>query len=443
MVQDTDSILDRRRMKRRLSWWRAAAIVAVAALALGALSQFELTRPFLPGRDYVARITISGVIFDDPTITDAIAAVAEDDRARALMVLIDSPGGTTTGGEVLFREIRRVADAAKVIARRRNIEHSRPLRESVVAHLTGALLLAAYPDRLAKNRGTKGQFVMRAGGGAWVNERDELATESFIVAADVDGDRKSTRIRRGAGLDADQVALMLGDDVVEEIVVQWDKERNDLARTVTRKCGSLRLDERVGPPLPGPDTEHALVERVRMSALGILSWDDRARSTQRRMQFAQHHLGDSWPDVSDKHLVRTVDEWLSPYVAGCTCRADIEALDVDMLLRARLSWDTSTELDSLAPPTLVLPNGKEAQIDYSDVDRPVLSVRVQRVFGMTAHPTLLGGRVPVVVELLSPADRPIQVTSDLPGFWRGSWAEVRRDMAGRYPKHDWPVDPTK
>ena len=339
--------------------------------------------------------------------------------------------------------VRRVADAAKDIARRRNIEHSRPLRESVVAHLAGALLLAAYPDRLAKNRGTKGQFVMRAGGGAWVNERDELATESFIVAADVDGDRKSTRIRRGAGLDADQVALMLGDDVVEEVVVQWDKERNDLARTVTRKCGSLRLDERVGPALPGPDTEHALVERVRVSALGILSWDDRARSTQRRMQFAQHHLGDSWPDVSDKHLVRTVNEWLSPYVAGCTCRADIEALDVDMLLRARLSWDTSTELDSLAPPTLVLPNGKEAQIDYSDVDRPVVSVRVQRVFGMTVHPTLLGGRVPVVVELLSPADRPIQVTSDLPGFWSGSWAEVRRDMAGRYPKHDWPVDPTK
>jgi len=115
MVQDADSILDRRRMKRRLSWWRAAAIVAVAALALGALSQFELTRPFLPGRDYVARITVSGVIFDDPNITDAIAAVAEDDRARALIVLIDSPGGTTTGGEVLFREIRRVAETGKPV----------------------------------------------------------------------------------------------------------------------------------------------------------------------------------------------------------------------------------------------------------------------------------------------------------------------------------------
>jgi len=350
--------------------------------------------------------------------------------------------GVTSDDRADRGAVRRVADAAKDIARRRNIDHSRSMRESVVAHLTGALLLAAYPDRLAKNRGAKGQFVMRAGGGAWVSDRDELATEAFVVAADVDGDRKSTRIRRGAGLDADQVALMLGDDVVEEVVVQWDKERNDLTRSVTRKCGSLRLDERVGPATPGPDTERALVERVRTSSLGLLNWDERARSTQRRIQFARHHLGDTWPDVSDKHLVRTVDDWLAPYVAGCTSRVDIEALDVDMLLRARLGWDASGDIDALVPPTLALPNGKETVIDYSDVDRPKVSVRVQRMFGLTSHPSLLDNRVPIVVELLSPADRPIQVTSDLPGFWSGSWAEVRREMAGRYPKHAWPIDPT-
>lgn len=338
--------------------------------------------------------------------------------------------------------VRRVADAAKDIARRRKIDHSRTLRESIVEHLSGALLLVAYPDRLAKNRGTKGQFVMRAGGGAWVQERDELATEAFIVAADVDGDRKATRIRRGAGLDADQVALVLGDDVIEEVVVQWDKVRNDLVRTVTRKCGSLRLDERAGPAVAGEDTEKALVERVRSTSLAVLSWDERARSTQRRMLFARTHLGDAWPDVSDKTLIATVNDWFAPYIAGCTCRADLEALDVDMLLRSQLSWDTSAELDSLVPATLTLSNSKEVFIDYSDVNRPLVSVRVQRVFGMRSHPALLSGRIPIVMELLSPADRPIQVTSDLPGFWSGSWADVRRDMVGRYPKHDWPVDPT-
>lgn len=339
--------------------------------------------------------------------------------------------------------VRRVADAAKDIARRRNIDHSRALPESVIAHLSGALLLVAYPDRLAKNRGTKGQFVMRAGGGAWLHERDELATEAFVVAADVDGDRKSTRIRRGASVYADQVALVLGDDVIEEVTLQWDKERNDLVRTVTRKCGSLRLDERVGPAQVDKETEKALVDRVRFTSLRILSWDDRARSTQRRMLFARKHLGGAWPDVSDKTLTTTLNEWFAPFIAGCTCRADLEALDVDMLLRSQLSWDTSRELESLAPATLLLPNSKEVSIDYSDIDRPLVSVRVQRVFGMSSHPTLLGGQVPIVMELLSPADRPIQVTSDLPGFWSGSWADVRRDMAGRYPKHDWPVDPTK
>jgi len=338
--------------------------------------------------------------------------------------------------------VRRVADAARDIARRRNIDDSRSLRESVIAHLSGSLLLVAYPDRLAKNRGTKGQFVMRAGGGAWIQERDELATEAFIVAADVDGDRKTTRIRRGAGVDADQVALVLGDDVAEEVVLEWDKERNDLVRTVTRKCGSLRLDERTGPALADRDTETALVDRVRSTSLRILTWDDRARSTQRRMMFARRHLGDSWPNVSDKALVNTLDEWFAPYVAGCTCRADLEALDVDLLLRSHLSWDTTVELDSLVPATLTLPNNKEVSIDYSDIDRPLVSVRVQRVFGMSSHPTLLRGEVPIVMELLSPADRPIQVTSDLPGFWSGSWTDVRREMAGRYPKHDWPVDPT-
>jgi ATP-dependent helicase HrpB len=140
-------------------------------------------------------------------------------------------------------------------------------------------------------------------------------------------------------------------------------------------------------------------------------------------------------------LVTSVAEWLGPYLSGATGRADLERLDVAMLLRAHLPWQLGADLDALAPVTLALPTGRDVTIDYT-ADRPTVSVRVQDVFGVTEHPRIAGGRIPLTMALLSPADRPIQVTADLPGFWAGSWAEVRKDLAGRYPKHRWPTDPS-
>ena len=157
-----------------------------------------------------------------------------------------------------------------------------------------------------------------------------------------------------------------------------------------------------------------------------------------RVGFLHRTAGDPWPDWSARALLDTLDEWLAPYLPGATSRTDLERVDLDMVLRSQLPWPLGADLDELAPARLDLPTGRSVPIDYSG-DRPSVSVRVQDLFGVTVHPVAAG--VPVVLHLLSPADRPIQVTSDLPGFWAGSWSDVRKDLAGRYPKHQWPTDP--
>jgi ATP-dependent helicase HrpB len=188
---------------------------------------------------------------------------------------------------------------------------------------------------------------------------------------------------------------------------------------------------------------------VRVTRLGALDMT-KAETLRARVAFlrglgdvgraASPSVGDEWPDWSDAALLRSLDEWLTPYLAHSTGRADLERLDVAMLLTSALSWDQQTMLDELAPAVLVTPKGRPSPIDYTR-DPPTVSVRVQFVFGMKRHPTVAGGRVPLAVELLSPADRPIQITRDLPGFWTGSWAQVRKEMVGRYPKHAGPPEP--
>jgi ATP-dependent helicase HrpB len=170
-----------------------------------------------------------------------------------------------------------------------------------------------------------------------------------------------------------------------------------------------------------------------------LHWSPQVRSLQARAGWARRELGASWPDVSDAALAANADEWLTPLLKGARGRTDLARVDPSIAIRRALGA-RRPELDSLLPATLGLAGGRTAAIDYT-ADRPRAAVRVQELFGTTTHPTVAGGRVPVILELLSPAGRPIQVTADLPGFWAGSWREVRREMAGRYPRHPWPEDP--
>ncbi|MFZ4812266.1 MAG: ATP-dependent helicase HrpB [Ilumatobacteraceae bacterium] len=340
------------------------------------------------------------------------------------------------------RVIERVRDRALDIARRARIH---VVLADVRADHAGSVLALAFPDRVGVRRGSgtsqPGQFQLRTGGGAWVAKDDPLAREQFIVAADLDGNRTSARIRLGAGLDAAELEHALAHQIERRESVTWDRQRNDLVQRVETRLGNMTISDHATPPTPGPLTTAALVERVVTTRLGLLDMAS-AATLRARVAFARTHdtAEQAWPDLSDKALLASVDEWLAPYLPTATGRADLERLDVAMLLTSEWDWDRQMRLAELVPPSFTTPSGREVRIDYSR-DLPTASVRVQDLFGTTTHPSVMAGRVPVALELLSPAGRPIQITSDLPGFWAGTWVEVRKEMAGRYPKHHWPIDP--
>jgi ATP-dependent helicase HrpB len=293
---------------------------------------------------------------------------------------------------------------------------------------------------------------LRTGSGAWMSKDDPMAHEPFVVAADLDGNRTSARVRLAAAIDAADVAAVLADQVIETRVVVWDKDRGDLVERVERRLDRMLLDQSITRPRPGDVVTAALVERVRNTRLAALPWTAAATALRQRVRFLRSldiTLGadeadgkSTWPDWSDATLLATLDDWLAPYLAGFTGAGDLARLDLALLLRSQMPWDVGSTLDEMAPSHLTLPHGRQVPIEYSDDQPPFARVRVQQVFGVREHPTVAAGRVPVTLHLLSPADRPIQVTADLPGFWSGSWAEVRKEMAGRYPKHPWPLDPT-
>jgi ATP-dependent helicase HrpB len=280
---------------------------------------------------------------------------------------------------------------------------------------------------------------MRTGTGAWVPATDVLANEQFIVAADLDGNRSTARVRIGAGIAGTELISALGDSIDRQREVVWDKQRDDLVAHETMRLGSMLLDEQFRPAPPGDATVEALVDRVRVTRLGVLNWTAKARQLRQRIAFAARHLGDDWPAVDDKSLLASLDQWLAPFLQRATNRADLATVDLEMVLTTMLAWDQQTQLAQLVPAAITTAAGRTAVIDYSR-DMPTVSVRVQDMFGTSVHPTVAGD-VPLTIELLSPADRPIQITSDLPGFWSGSWSMVRKDLAGRYPKHQWPLDP--
>lgn len=330
--------------------------------------------------------------------------------------------------------VRRLRDRSADLARRIGIRFDVDL---IDADRAGAVLLHAFPDRLAARR-RPGQFQLRTGTGAWLPETDPLAHEAFVVAADLDGKRDRSRIRLAAALDADDVAMTFGDEIAERVTVVWDDDRDDVVEQVERRLGSMQLGVATRRPTASDEVTAVLMQRTRRTGLAVLGWSQASISLRRRVEFLHRSVGEPWPDWSVEHLGDTLDEWLAPYLPGAVGRRDLEQVDLTMVLRSQLPWPEGAELDRLAPPALELPTGRSVSIDYTG-DEPTASVRVQDLFGTTTHPTA-GGR-PIVLELLSPADRPIQITGDLPGFWAGTWSEVRKDLAGRYPKHQWPADP--
>ncbi len=355
------------------------------------------------------------------------------------LALLDDP--TLRHPQADGRALRATRDRAHDLARRLGV----PVGGGDPAE-AGPLLGVAYPDRIAQARGGPGRFVLMAGTEGWLSADDTLAREPFLAVAEVDGRRRNGRIRLAAPLDPAQLDDVAGHQVDEHARIVWDREHDDLVARVERRLGRLRLGVVERRPPPGTATTAALIDRVRSTNLAALPWADAARSLQARIAFLRAVLGEPWPDASDGALRRRLDAWLAPVLAatGATGRADLERVDMVRTLRAMVPAELVGDLDRLAPAAVTVPSGRRVTLDYArgaPGDPPVLAVRVQEMFGSRETPTVAGGRVPVVLHLLSPAGRPVQVTSDLGGFWDGSWSDVRRQMAGRYPKHDWPADP--
>lgn len=304
----------------------------------------------------------------------------------------------------------------------------------------GLLLAEAFPERIAKARGKPGELLLASGRGAAVEATDPLAREPWLAVAELGGGETRDRVRLAAALDATLVETQLARLIeTQERLTRQPSGRPVIRRA--RRIGAIVLDERiVGAPDAG-QMSAALRAEVEADGLAALSWGEQASALRARLAFL-HGLDTAWPDVSDAGLLEARADWLWPLLEGAR---SLEALGDARLadaLRGLIPWDLQRKLDELAPPRLTTPLGSAA-IDYAAEGGPRVDIRVQELFGVTTHPTVGGGRVALTLALLSPARRPVQVTKDLPGFWAGSWAAVRSEMRGRYPRHPWPENPAQ
>jgi len=304
----------------------------------------------------------------------------------------------------------------------------------------GAILALAYPDRIAKARGAKGAFLMANGRAAAVEPHDSLAREPFLAIAEIAGSAAQARILLAAPLTLHDIEREFGEDIVTRDEVTFDKDAASLrARRVTRLEALVLNEQMLAVP---PSDENAAILAKGIASLGVTRWpfSKATKQWRDRVMFLRQTASD-WPDLSDAQLENTATEWLAPYLNGKTSLAQIDAGLMFEALSSQLDWQMQKRLDEDAPTHFVAPTGNAHPIDYEAEEGPVLAIRVQELFGLKEHPTLARGKWPLVLHLLSPAHRPIQITKDLPGFWKGSWASVKTEMKGRYPKHVWPDDP--
>ena len=304
----------------------------------------------------------------------------------------------------------------------------------------GLLLAFAYPERIARARGAAGEFQLVNGRGAFVEPTDPLAREKWLAIAELGGGERRDRILLAAPVDEADLATAFADQIETEDRLEESGGGRLRSKRITR-LGRLTLKETVDENPDPVLIAGALADRVRTEGVKVLPFGPGAETLRGRVAFLRS-LGEAdWPDLSDEALLARLDDWLTPLLPGLR---SISALKPDALegaLRTLIPWDRQRALDAALPARWTAPTGNSFAIDYGAEAGPRVDVRVQEVFGLAEHPAVAGGKVPLVLSLLSPGHRPIQTTRDLPGFWKGSWKDVRSDMRGRYPKHVWPEDP--
>ena len=308
--------------------------------------------------------------------------------------------------------------------------------ERVAAGDPAPLIAAAFPDRLAQRRGEPGSFRLSGGGGARLAVTDPLAKANLLAVAALEM-KTSPLIRMAAPLEVADFPATLAARIEETVETSLDPVAGSIMARRRKRFGALILEERGAPP-DAADAATTLLQAVR-SDPSRLPWTDAVRNLQARLKLMHGLEAGTWPASDDASLIASLEEWLAPHLHGLTRLADLAALDLNAILLDRLDWSLKSRLERELPTHLALPGG-QAAVDYTE-PVPIASARAQHFYGLAETPKLAGGRVPLRLALLSPAGRPIALTADIAGFWRGAWADARRDMRGRYPKHNWPENP--
>jgi ATP-dependent RNA helicase HrpB len=371
---------------------------------------------------------------------------ARADLAHTIAVLMGEdpcPPDAQNWFRRIWQQARRFARIASDIHKPRRFAISVDAED-----VLGVLLASAYPDRIAKRREAgHADYQLSNGRSASLQGTDSLASEMWLAVAETGGQagQSSDRIFSASRLNPACFADILAPLVREEELVDWDNRQERFVAQQITYCGRIEVSVKPLSEVSENARGMALLGVVRRKGLTILPWDKSLKQWRNRVCLmheacARDGSGNPWPDLSDQGLLGTLEMWLLPYLGQVTRLTDFQKLDLKTILHALLPWPQPLELERLAPERMGVPSGSSIAIDYSQRP-PVLAVKLQEMFGCEQTPTIAGGRVALQVHLLSPAQRPLQVTQDLAGFWRSSYQEVKKEMKGRYPKHPWPDDP--
>lgn len=338
---------------------------------------------------------------------------------------------------------RRLAAVDRAATQLRRLVKGSEPREPRGIFSSGGLLALAYPDRIAQRRGgCDGRYLLAQGSGAALPPGDPLASHPYLVAAGLDAAGRDGRIQLALPITETEIQALFADRIQRERVLTWDPGREAASAQEVTRLGAITLAAQPAPLLTSDPVADLLLARIRRDPGQALDWSDAARQFQARVLLMRTLEPDAgWPDLTSGQLEQSLETWLGPWLADKSRLDEVQALDLAALLAAQLNGEQRQRLDQEAPASLLTPAGTRRPIDYLAGAIPILAVPLQEMLGTRATPSIAQGRGPLLIQLLSPARRPIQLTRDLPGFWAGSYAQVRKEMRGRYPKHHWPEDP--
>ena len=441
-----------------LAHWGAADPSALAFLdppPLPALTEARALLRELNALDEADRITPEGNSLRALALPPRLARMIVDshrlgsgDEAALIAAILTERGlgGDSADLDARLDNFRRDrsqrAQSARQLADRwaKQVAASEPFDVTDRSLSTGLMLALAFPDRVARNRGN-GSFVLANGRGASVEQTSALAKSPYIAVAELTGTAANGRILLAAPITQGEIEAQFADHIQTDDEITFDRAAMALRARRRKKLHAITLSEQTLAVSPSAETGRVLANGLVALGLDRLPWSKSLKQWRDRVMFLRAASPEDWPDLSDSALIETHADWLVPALFDKTSLANFSAGDLSDALMNLLPWEMRARLDREAPTHFEAPTGTSLPIDYEAEQGPTIAVRLQELFGLNVHPSIAKGKIPLVLELLSPAHRPVQVTRDLPGFWRGSYAAVRSDLRGRYPRHPWPEDP--